>query len=257
MLFQKPKFNKYGWKPQLPDHRDISFKLSLTTPLSLPPAVDLRPYCPPIKDQGPLGSCTANGLTSCLEFLDIKGKKPVKLLSRLFLYYNERAIEGTIKVDSGAIIRDGIKSLNTQGCCLELLWPYNVNRFTQKPNTNCYTNAITHDIVLYSAIRNINEMKACLASGYPFVFGFSVYESFESDSVTKTGVVPLPNLQESSLGGHCVYCVGYNDATKMFTCANSWSTSWGDKGFFYMPYSYMSNPGLASDFWVIKKTKSD
>lgn len=255
LWFNKPKFNKYGWKPQLPDYRDLVFKApSLVV---TPPMIDLRTACPPIKDQGELGSCTANGLTSCIEFLELKDKHPLKPLSRLFLYWNERNLEGSVSYDSGANIRDGIKSLNKQGCCLELLWPYNINRFRQKPNTNCYNNAVTHDIVQYSALTTLNDMKLCLASGFPFVLGFSVYESFESDVVTNTGIVPMPQLNESFLGGHCVYCVGYEDKTQMFTCANSWGTNWGMVGFFKIPYAYLSNRNMASDFWTIRKTKSE
>jgi hypothetical protein len=202
-------------------------------------------------------SCTAHGLTAAIEILQLKDKKPLVMLSRLFLYYNERAAEGTTNSDSGAAIRDGIKVLASQGCCMEALWPYNINRFTQKPNKNCYNQAVVHDIIQYSALHSLNDMKTCLAQGFPFVFGFTVYSSFESDAVAKTGIMPMPLPTESCLGGHCVIAVGYDDKTQTMLIRNSWSSSWGDKGYFHMPYTYISNPQLASDFWTIRKTKSE
>ena len=245
---------KYGWKRQLPDHRDQLYKPEV---LSLPSFVKLG-NLPPIKDQGDLGSCTAHGLTSAVEFLELKDGHPLTLLSRLFLYYNERALEGTIKSDAGADIRDGIKTLKKNGDCDEKHWPYNVRAFAKRPTKTAYRVALAHDVIKYAAIgNNVNPLKSCLAAGFPFVFGFSVYDSFESDEVAASGVVPMPLPMESCLGGHCVYCVGYDDRDGTFLCANSWGNSWGQAGFFQIPYAYLSNQNLASDFWTIRKTRSE
>ncbi len=244
----------YGWKRQLPDFRDLLMPAPTQV---LPSSVDLRATCPPIKDQGQLGSCTAHGITSCVEFLEIKDKHPLVMLSRLYLYYNERYAEGTTNVDSGAIIRDGIKVLKQHGCCPENMWPYDISHFTWQPLKSCYQASIPHDLVLFMALKTLQDMKTCLATSFPFVFGFSVYDSFESDAVASTGIVPLPQSNENCLGGHCVYCVGYDDAKQMFLCANSRGTSWGQKGFFQIPYAYLTNADLASDFWTLRKTRSE
>jgi C1A family cysteine protease len=95
-------------------------------------------------------------------------------------------------------------------------------------------------------------MKGCLASGYPIVIGFTVYESFESASVAKTGAAPMPASGEKVMGGHCVLVVGYDDSTQRFMCMNSWSTKWGQKGFFTIPYAYLTDEDLAADFWTIR-----
>ncbi len=101
----------------------------------------------------------------------------------------------------------------------------------------------------------LNELKGCLADGYPFVFGISVYDSFESDEVAKTGIVPIPSPTEQMLGGHCIVAVGYDDATQRFTIRNSWGTEWGDYGHCYLPYEYLTNGNLASDFWTLRIIK--
>jgi C1A family cysteine protease len=244
---------KYGWRKQLPDQRDIVYRPKVT---HLPAAVRLG-NLPPVKDQGNLGSCTANGLTSVVEFLELKDKHPYTPLSRLFLYYNERVIENTVRSDAGADIRDGVKAFNKIGCCPESVWPYVIKKFAIKPTAPCYNGAVAHGLIKYAAINGLAGMKSCLAAGFPFVFGFTVYDSFESDAVASTGVVPMPSPSESCLGGHCVYCVGYDDKLQRFICVNSWGTGWGNQGLFSLPYAYMSNQNLASDFWVLAKTRSE
>jgi C1A family cysteine protease len=255
---RKPKLNRYGWKPDLPDHRDHQYKAvykKLTGPF--PSSVDLRSMCPPVQDQGDLGACSSHAITSAIEFLDLKDKLPLVMYSRLFVYYNERAIEGTTGSDSGAMLRDGIKTMCDQGVCPEDLWPYAINIFTNKPIDACYTAALPHKAVSYQRLKSLEDMKQCLASGFPFIFGFTVYESFESDEVAKTGIVPMPSKNEESLGGHAVCCFGYDDKTKMAIVRNSWGPDWGQAGYFMLPYDYISNDDLADDFWTIRKTVSE
>ena len=242
----------YGWLPDLPDHRDKLYAAIAAPPRTLPASVDLRASCTAVENQGALGSCTANALVGNLEFLELKAGRPPVDLSRLFVYYNERALEGTTREDSGAFLRDGIKTLVKQGVCTEKRWPYTISKFTVKPATGCYHEALNHQVLSYLRILTLNEMKACLAEGYPFVFGFTVYESFESDPVTRTGQVNLPRPGERSVGGHAVLAVGFNDSTKRFLVRNSWGTDWGMNGYFTMPYQYLAEGNLADDFWTIR-----
>jgi C1A family cysteine protease len=245
----------YGWKRQNPDFRDLEY---LVPPehksAPLPVKVDLRLNCPPVLDQGNLGSCTANALANAYLFEKMKQKDKLLFLpSRLFVYYNERALEGTVKSDSGAELRDGIKTLNTQGACPETEWPYVISKFKTKPSSKCYTDALKGEIKQYlSVTQDLISLKSSLVSGYPVVFGFTVYSSFESISTTNTGIVQMPGKKESVLGGHAVYTIGYDDSKSWFIVQNSWGSSWGDKGFFYLPYAYLTNKNLASDFWSLR-----
>ncbi len=148
-------------------------------------------------------------------------KVPFQDFSRLFIYYNERALEHSINSDSGAMLRDGIKTLAKQGVCSEKNWPYVVAKFKTKPKPACYKEALDHQITSYHRILTLDEMRACLAEGYPFVFGFMVYESFQTQKVAKTGTVPMPKPKEQALGRHAVLAVGYDDAKKRFIVRNS------------------------------------
>lgn len=243
---------KYGWIPDLPDQRDYSYtRLAVSIP-SLPDKIDLRPFCTPIENQGNIGSCTANVLVGNLEYLKKKQLKKIIDFSRLFLYYNERVIRNTVKVDSGASLRDGIKTLVKLGDCLEKIWPYDIKHFEDKPIEDAYKNARDYQIKSYYRIKSIEEMKHTLSNGFPFVFGFALYESFETKSVAKTGYVTIPKRDERLLGGHAVMAVGFDESKKIFIVRNSWGKKWGDRGYFYMPYGYLSNSRLASDFWTIR-----
>jgi C1A family cysteine protease len=259
------RIGRYGWKPDLPDQRDFNYAVPHATAAALPAKVDLRPGCPPVYDQGQLGSCTANAIAGAIEFDQIKQKAAEFTPSRLFIYYNERVIESTSPaVDSGAQIRDGIKSVATQGVCAETLWPYSdTNKdpapcttcpYAKKPSAACYKAALQHKVKTYQRLNSsvLNTLKGCLASGYPFVFGFTVYESFESQQVAQTGIVPMPAPGEKTVGGHAVVAVGYDDSTSHFIVRNSWGTSWGIKGYFMIPYAYLINGQLADDFWTIQ-----
>jgi len=248
-------YGHYGWIPDLPDARDHVYQLPKKVG-AVPASVDLRANCPAVYDQGDLGSCTANAIGAALEFDQIKQKISYSVPSRLFIYYNERALEGTIDSDSGAQIRDGIKSVASQGACPETMWPYVETAFANRPAAQCYKYAKLHPAVSYARVaQDAAQMKAVLASGFPIVLGITVYESFESENVAKTGIVPMPAQSEATLGGHAVMAVGYDDAQQRFLVRNSWGTDWGMGGYFTIPYAYLTSSDLADDFWVVRVVK--
>ena len=248
------KSPRYGWIPDLPDQRDQLYAAPIPLLAVLPAKTDLTPQCPPVYDQGQLGSCTANAIAAALQFDLMKQAGPTAFLpSRLFIYYNERALAGTVASDSGAQLRDGIKSVGQQGDCPEPEWPYVIAKFRTKPSAQCYRDAVRHKAVLYQRLTPVlSQLKGCLASGYPFVFGFTVYESFESATVAQTGHAPLPAAGERSLGGHAVLGVGYDDRRQWFIVRNSWGPKWGNNGYFTLPYAYVTDADLTADFWTIR-----
>lgn len=239
---------KYHWLRDVPDARDYTYKPTVTAP---PKTVDMRLTCSAIEDQGNLGSCTGNAIAGAIELVDRKNKKQLDV-SRLFIYYEERVLEGSVNYDTGAYIRDGLKVVNKKGAPLESLWPYNINQFTVQPNSAAYTDALKRKVTGYQRCADFAAVKAALASGNPVVVGFDVYSSFETLTVAKTGQMPYPNVNtEDLLGGHAVCLVGYNDNTQKFIARNSWGTTWGDKGYFYMPYRVIQNTNMSGDFWTI------
>jgi C1A family cysteine protease len=251
------KIKGYGWVPDLPDGRDLLYAAPPRPLAKLPDKVDLRKSCPSIYNQGELGSCTANAIAAALEFDQIKQRlKNVSTPSRLFIYYNERAMEGTIESDSGAMIRDGVKTVAKQGACSETSWPYEIDRFRDKPGRGCYAEGRKHQAIRYLRLnQSLGQLKGCLAEGFPFVFGFSVYEGFESPHVEATGEVEMPGAKEEFRGGHAVLAVGYEERTQRFIVRNSWGTKWGKRGYFTMPYPYLLQSSLSRDFWTIRKVE--
>jgi C1A family cysteine protease len=245
---------RFGWTPDLPDHRDLRLAHAVPTG-TLPDHVDLRPGCPPVVDQGNLGSCTANAIAAALLFAGMRQNEAPVPLSRLFIYYNEREMEGTVPNDAGAQIRDGVKSVAEKGACLELAWPYAVERFTEKPDNVAYFDAAQRKAIQYLRVEQSEaQIEACLASGFPIIFGFTVHESFESADVARTGIVPMPRRRHDAVvGGHAVLMVGYDSVGKTFLVRNSWGDDWGRGGYCIMPYSYLLNPDLADDFWTVRQ----
>lgn len=245
---------RYGWVRDLPDARDHLYSAPAHVLQNLPTAVDLRPLCPPVYDQGDLGSCTANALAAADQFDQLRQDSPNPFVpSRLFIYYEERKIEGTIDSDSGAQIRDGIKVMVAEGAPPESDWPYDIAQFAVQPPAQAYTDALEYKVTLYQRIaQNLNQMKGCLAAGFPFVYGFTVYDSFESDAVAASGIVNMPGPTEQVVGGHAVMACGYSDAQSRFIVRNSWGEDWGQAGYFTIPYAYLLSRNLASDFWTLR-----
>jgi C1A family cysteine protease len=245
----------YGWRPDLPDGRDL--RVGLAPPdTTLPAFVDLStdPAMPAIYDQGELGSCTANAIAGAVAFLRNKmGAQPFAP-SRLFIYYNERWLEGTTSEDAGAYIRDGFKAINKWGTAPESMWKYDIGKFARKPSVRSYQRALANQALVYQRVpQNLNTMRTLLANRVPIVFGFSVYESFESAQVASTGDIPMPGPAQGMIGGHAMAHVGYDDSRNVFIDRNSWNTDWGRDGYCTMPYDYALNPDLSDDLWVVTK----
>jgi len=214
--------------------------------------VDLRKGCPPVYNQLSLNSCSANAVAAAVEFDLIKQKKQrVIFPSRLFIFYNARAIEGTTRSDEGVYVRDAVKCVARHGDCPESLWPYVEHKFARKPLRRCYEKALKYRAVEYRRIRrNLDHMRGCLASGYPFVFGFSAHEKFLT-VVKKTGVLDMPSPEEKVLGDHAVVAVGYDEPSRRLIVRNSWGPTFGFGGYFTMPYDYVLKEDLSADFWAI------
>ena|SRR5579859_511988 len=240
-------------KPDGRDHRYIPKAEHLAKP---PAKVDLRPQCPPVYDQRPLNSCTANAIAAALEFERMRMKlTPAFTPSRLFIYWNERKLAGDTAKDAGAPLRDGIKAVAKQGDCPEPKWPYDPKKVLDEPLEGCYKEAMKYPHLSYQAVQqDLTHLKACLASGQPFVLAIHVYSGAETPEAKKTDSFPTPKAGEQEIGTHAVMAVGYDDAARHFIVRNSWGPSWGVQGYFYLPYDYVANPAYAGDFWVLRLT---
>lgn len=238
----------FGWKPSLPDIRDYKFQAKQMGPL--PDAVDLRSEFPGVWDQGRVSSCTSHaGVALARQVLKKSGVN--EHLSRLFVYYNTREIEGSVKFDGGATLRSTMKAMAGTGICSEDQWSYMPEKVKNKPPVRAYKEATKRMVRNYYALPQTEEsLKQCLAEGYGFVFGFAVYDSFLSDEVKRTGFVQMPKPGERVHGGHAISCVGFRE--NYFIIRNSWGDKFGDKGHCYFPYEFILNPCICLDFWTLR-----
>jgi len=248
---------KYGYLKDPKDPTDIRFRAvrSIEDNPIFPEKVSLRnrfkelPY-----DQGELGSCSAHAATGIFTYEHGGGP-----YSRLALYYWERELEGTIDHDSGAYLRDAIKVLNAKGIGLEEHWPYDISKFTVQPPPIELQEGALNKITQYFSLDDgdANDYRQCLVDGYPFMLGIQIFQSFESDSVARTGVVPMPSQYENCLGGHAVAVIGYDEnfqgmGRRYYEVRNSWGVDWGDRGHFWIPGEYLENNQLGTDAWTIR-----
>lgn len=248
-----PEGRRYGYRKDPDDSRDLKMKqVPFTIAESLPESVDLEQWCGPVKDQGSLGACTAFAGTGNLEYLFRRYNQKPLVFSPLFLYYMERKIDGDLgEGDTGSYGRTSCKAMNQYGVCLESVDGYDTSKFEVTPTDQMVKDASTRRSGAYHKLHGILDIKSCIASQYPVLVGFTVYDSFESNEVASTGIMPMPDTgSEMVLGGHEVLFIGYNDSKRAFKVRNSWGLGWGDLGNFWFPYQAVQDNDIFQDGWI-------
>jgi C1A family cysteine protease len=275
-----------GWLPDVPDLRDytpehavvqellaqINVTDGIKASLSLPALVDLRAYCSPIEDQGSLGSCTANAAAGMLEYFERRAFNKHVDASRLFLYKVTRSLLGWTG-DTGAFLRSTMGAMALFGMPPEQYYPYKIADFDKEPPAFCYALAQNYQATTYYRLDPagttkedlLARIKSHLSAGLPSMFGFTVYNSIYSQAGS-TGKIPYPAPSDKVAGGHAIVAIGYDDNMRIkntdsgketvgaLIIRNSWGTSWGDRGYGYLPYAYVLN-GLAEDWWSLIKAE--
>jgi hypothetical protein len=248
----------YGWVPDVPDFKALRYTFR-PKGIIRPPVV--YNIVTPVKNQLTLGSCGPHAVTEHLEAVMFQNNMANRVkLSPLAAYefYGEKT--GTVGVDGGVSINLLFQVLAQTGVPTEQSWPYDLAKFGVAPPQAVRDEALHHKILSYHPILGGREYQlACLAEGYGFVCGISVYESFESDYVEQTGIVPIPDRREKFMGGHAIYVWGYNEDLGGYWCQNSWG-EWGcqapttsERGFFFLPLEYLDpDRYLSSNFWTIR-----
>ena len=257
----------FGWVRDRPDPRDRQLRApAFANPAPRPKSKDLSSLFPPAYDQMALSSCTANAISAAVQYARRVNRRPDDFIpSRLFIYFMERKMEGTIYTDFGAQIRDGIVAVATTGVPPEDKWPYDGiagdpttgvfpqnARAIQTPPPEIMQEAVNYKTISYAPLnQNADVLESCVAAGYPFIFGFTVFDNFNDQ--TKISGIPGPNDRITPYG-HAVLVTGYDQTKRTFRVRNSWGASANASGYFEMDYAYVLDPRLASDFWVVYQT---
>jgi C1A family cysteine protease len=244
-MLKLKKNSKYKVQADQYDGRDLIYK---STGQPLRDIVDLRNWASPIEDQRRLGSCVSNAIVGAYELL-LNRDVPKEFvdLSRLFVYYNARLIEGSPNEDTGLYLRDGIKAVKDQGICKESLWPYNVSKFSIKPSDASYIDAHHRNIKNYHRITNVEDILDALNNNRPVVLAMDVYDNFDYLNPVDF-IISMPKGSESAVGGHAVCLVGYDLSQQLILARNSFGKDWGSDGYFWIPFDYLKENTL--DLWV-------
>jgi C1A family cysteine protease len=239
--------NAFRVKADRPDWRDYNYSFARNP--NPRQAVDLRPWCSPVEDQLHLGSCVGQAVVGAFELM-INKLYPEKFvdLSRLFVYYNARALDNAIYEDVGAYTRDGIKAVNKWGVCNELIWPYIIDRFAFAPSIQSYSDAKNRLIKNYYRVNTLDDMIDAIDSDYPIVISMNVYNSFYDLEYGDQNTLAMPQESDEIIGGHAVTLVGYDLPRKLLLARNSFGVDWGDNGYFWIPFDYAEQDIM--DCWI-------
>lgn len=277
-----------GWLHPAPDLRDYTGNHEKIKPIrqklklrsgnkKLPETVDLREWCSPVENQQNIGSCTAQAATGIIEYFEKRAFGKYIEASRLFLYKTTRNLMKQ-KGDTGAWIRNVMGALVLCGVPDEKYWPYKVEDFDKEPGSFIYSIADEYSTLKYfchdplssakasesKAGKNrqdvLDSVKKYLEAGIPSMFGFWGFSSFNDSDFS--GNIPYPGSDEQAEFGHAIAAVGYDDNRKInntkynvetkgaLLIRNSWGEEWGEKGYGWLPYRYVTE-GLATDFWSV------
>ncbi len=244
-------FKLGGYRPEKQNSKDK--KYSASHDRQLPPRVDLRSYMTPVENQGSSNSCTANAMAGAYEYLTNRSLGQSADVSRLFIYYNARELDGDCSQDQGTYLKSCVKVLRKHGACSENTWSFNLDQILEQPSKQAYEEAANFRVEDAARVEiDRHTMQSCLSEGYPFAFGLQLFSSFQQAG--STGLVPMPDPDnEKHDGGHAMLCVGYSDVDQVFIVRNSWGTDWGEQGYCYIPYDYMTKPDLIHDCWTIRQ----
>lgn len=262
-----------------PSVNAMLLKLGAVTPtgatpkVTLPTSVDLKASCSPIEDQGDIGSCTAHAAIGMLEYFERKSFGKHIDGSRLFLYKVTRNIMRSTG-DTGAYLRNVMGALTLFGVPPEDFYPYDTSKFDDEPSAFLYSFAQNFQALSYYRLDTpgvsnsalLTAIKTNVFKGLPAMFGFTVYSSY-AQTETNGGCFPYPTRNDYVVGGHAIMVVGYDDNKKItntntggtqttgaLLIRNSWGTSWGQGGYGWLPYQYVT-AGLTSDWWSMVKAE--
>lgn len=232
----------------LADQHDIRDFIYVPVLTPLKDQVDLRLWTSAVENQSHLGSCVGNAIVGAYELIMNKQAHFQFVdLSRLFIYYNARLLEGAVDTDEGAYLRDGIKGIVQYGICSEAIWPYIIHNFAITPTIASYDDAKTRTIKNYFRLLKLEHILDALNNDHPVVVSMQLYSQF-NEITNLSPVLKLPSADQSTIGGHAMCLVGYDMNKQCLLARNSFGPFWGEAGYCWIPFSYARDEFM--DSWI-------
>lgn len=230
---------KCNLKPSPKDERDVLYAQQSENTLLMPRKINLLSFCPPIKNQGQIGSCSSHACATAFEIeMKIIESRKSTSLSELWHYYKVRQKDfmNTFPDDSGAYLREAIKVMYHNGFCPESLYPYDYRKINETPGFMTDVIASLWKIKSYHTCMTLNQIKTSLIQEHPVIIGIPVDKNFlqkrDNSIVDKYSIA-------NRVGGHAVVLIGYDDNVQAFLLANSWGENWGVGGYAWISYTYI------------------
>jgi C1A family cysteine protease len=231
----------------------------------LPQVWDLSQWFSPIERQQRLNDCSAFAVVALVEYYERRLFQSHTDVSIRFLYRTTRKLlqsEAWEEGDSGATLRATMKALAQLGVPPEKHWPYDESKFDEEPSAFCYALAQNRKAVSYFRLDSegvqgkklLNRVKQFLYSGFPVALSFNLYEGGYD---YQTGEFLLPGPGDQAKTGHSVVAVGFDNERKSagqkgaLKIRNCWGSWWGEGGYGWLPYRYVTNVGLSGDYWCL------
>ena len=246
------KFGKGGVEQKI-DLRNYRFETVVPTAGLLPSKFEIV-FGGKIKNQDGSGSCVSQATSYYAEILNFKETGEWVSLSPKFLYSQCHLNP------MGSYVKDNMILMKSKGICTE-----------QDLSSYENGNPPTEDFMIRKqdiTAQAYDESTMYEAKDY-YTWGSPTLDMYKQAIVNNNGCIiiswgnnqcwqnaeiDLPAYRQQMVWQHGILLIGYDDSKKCFKFINSWGTEWGDNGYGYLPYEYVTQGYVTNPFTMIDQS---